>query len=297
MSPSFPMQALACPTCRHALEGESEALHCAGCGERFGAARGVPDLVSASSRRERMTDGGDPAWRRWREAMRGLDAWRERQIGRATRTDGADDGDVRALLTRAGVRGLVIDVGAKDGARAVVLPDGCDYLGVDPFAEPSPGGRFALVRGLAESLPVRDRAADSVLCFAALDYFSDGGVALDEMARVLKAGGALAIIVSVVTPTVARARGAHSMRNRVVSALRAVREVGVRPAAELLGVAVTVKERPHTHYYTREQVMALVEARFDVASVEEKEQPASCVMFIAARKRSNRKLEVFRAGR
>jgi SAM-dependent methyltransferase len=52
------------------------------------------------------------------------------------------------------------------------------------------------VRGNAVELPFRDRSFDAVCCFAALHLFAEPFVALDHMARVLTAGGRIAIFTS-----------------------------------------------------------------------------------------------------
>ena len=55
----------------------------------------------------------------------------------------------------------------------------------------------AYVRGDATRLPFADEAFDAVCCFAALYFISDPLRALDEIARVLKPGGRVAIMTSV----------------------------------------------------------------------------------------------------
>lgn len=65
----------------------------------------------------------------------------------------------------------------------------------------------ALVRGDATALPFRDDSFDGVCCFAALHLFSAPFAALDEMRRVLRDGGRVAIMTSVrrrVTPSAVR---------------------------------------------------------------------------------------------
>ena len=55
----------------------------------------------------------------------------------------------------------------------------------------------AYIRGDATRLPFDDEAFDAVCCFAALYFISDPLKALDEIARVLKPGGRVAIMTSV----------------------------------------------------------------------------------------------------
>jgi SAM-dependent methyltransferase len=56
---------------------------------------------------------------------------------------------------------------------------------------------LALVRGDATDLPFRDATFDAVCCFAALHLFADPFAGLDEMRRVLRPGGRIALMTSV----------------------------------------------------------------------------------------------------
>ena len=56
---------------------------------------------------------------------------------------------------------------------------------------------LALIRGDATALPFRDASFDATCCFAALHLFSDPFAALDEMTRVLRPGGRIALMTSV----------------------------------------------------------------------------------------------------
>jgi SAM-dependent methyltransferase len=74
---------------------------------------------------------------------------------------------------------------------------------------------LALVRGDATRLPFGDAAFDGVCCFAALHLFADPFGGLDEMRRVLRPGGRIALMTSVrrkvtlppLKPVVERASG------------------------------------------------------------------------------------------
>jgi len=58
-------------------------------------------------------------------------------------------------------------------------------------------GNLALVRGDAAAMPFADATFDAACCFAALHLFGDPFEALDEMRRVLRPGGRIAIMTSV----------------------------------------------------------------------------------------------------
>jgi SAM-dependent methyltransferase len=55
------------------------------------------------------------------------------------------------------------------------------------------GNRAALVLQTAEALPFADTAFDAVACLEALEFIPDDALALREMARVLRPGGALLV--------------------------------------------------------------------------------------------------------
>jgi SAM-dependent methyltransferase len=56
---------------------------------------------------------------------------------------------------------------------------------------------LALVRGDATQLPFPDGTFDAVCCFAALHLFADPFAGLDEMRRILRPGGRIALMTSV----------------------------------------------------------------------------------------------------
>ncbi|HEX2313925.1 MAG TPA: methyltransferase domain-containing protein [Thermomonospora sp.] len=89
----------------------------------------------------------------------------------------------RALAEGVGPGGLVVglDASATMLAKAV--------------AEPAPG-TVGYVRGDAVHLPFRDGVFDAVCCFGGLYLFEDPWAALDQMTRVLRPGGRLAILTT-----------------------------------------------------------------------------------------------------
>src|SRR5215813_660382 len=105
--------------------------------------------------------------------------------------------------TAAGATGRVLEVAAAEAIHACKL----GLRGLECVAvEPSPtmlarareraaeiGVRLTLVRGIAETLPFRDRTFDRVLCESAIDHLAEPAVGIREMARVLKPDGRLVI--------------------------------------------------------------------------------------------------------
>lgn len=93
----------------------------------------------------------------------------------------------RGFARAVGPTGLVAGVDASE----TMLARGGDELRRD---DP---GNLVLVRGDATALPFRDGAFDGACCFAALHLFADPFAALDEMRRVLRPGGRIALLTSV----------------------------------------------------------------------------------------------------
>ena len=101
---------------------------------------------------------------------------------------GCGPGNFSRRFARAvGPEGLVVGLDAS----ATMLARGAQDL-----AREGPGN-VALVRAGAVPLPFRDATFDAACCFAALHLFADPEAALDEMRRVLRPGGRVALMTSV----------------------------------------------------------------------------------------------------
>lgn len=89
-----------------------------------------------------------------------------------------------------GLTGLVLDVGSDKPSHSMqLLPSGCEYLGLDPYAG---HGEFRLI-GLGEVLPISDSSVDVVLFNTSLDHILDYHTAIEEAYRVLKPDGRVVI--------------------------------------------------------------------------------------------------------
>ena len=108
--------------------------------------------------------------------------------------------------------GIALDVGCGPGTVTASLaraagPDGL-ALGLDlsqamlaRAVRAEAGPQIAFLRADAQKLPLRDETVDAVVSIAVLQLVPDPAAALAEMARVLRAGGRLAVMV----PTAGRA--------------------------------------------------------------------------------------------
>ncbi|QLQ35013.1 class I SAM-dependent methyltransferase [Micromonospora robiginosa] len=124
-----------------------------------------------------------------------------------------DDAGVAAHRRRlvAGLRGLVVEVGAGNGRNLAHYPPAVDHvLAVEPeprlraLAEAAGSAArvpVTVAAGLAEALPVADGAADAVVLSLVLCSVPDQGVALGEARRILRPGGELRFYEHVVAQT------------------------------------------------------------------------------------------------
>ena len=107
-------------------------------------------------------------------------------------------GDQLRRRTLAGLGGMVVEIGAGDGANFTHYPDAVTRLvAVEPepwlrrHAEARAGERVEVVAGTGESLPLADGEADAVVSTLVLCSVADEGTVLAEARRVLRPGGEL----------------------------------------------------------------------------------------------------------
>jgi SAM-dependent methyltransferase len=164
------------------------------------------DLESTGATQDLMTTSLVPAVyeRYWRPAL-------ARVAKGITGPGMAEEVRIARLLLGLGPGDVVLDVACGPGnfsrefARAVGV-DGL-VVGIDASRTMLSRGvgelvgaglaNLALVRGDAARLPFRDGSFDGVCCFAALHLFADPFAGLDEMRRVLRPGGRIALMTSV----------------------------------------------------------------------------------------------------
>ena len=99
----------------------------------------------------------------------------------------------------AGARGLTLDLGCGTGRNLPLMPAGVRAVGVDPALDSLARARWRasgtpLVAARAEALPFRAGSFDIVVSGLALCSVVDPPRALDEIRRVLRAGGTLRVL-------------------------------------------------------------------------------------------------------
>jgi ubiquinone/menaquinone biosynthesis C-methylase UbiE len=196
------------------------------------------DLDSTGATQRLMTTRAVPAIyeRYWRPAL-------ARAIKGATGPGMSEEIRIARLLMGLSHGDTVLDLACGPGnfsrefAR-VVGPEGL-VIGVDASRtmlergvadlERSGIANVALIRGDATDLPLRDACCDAACCFAALHLFDDPHAALDEMVRVLRPGGRIALMTSVrrqltarpLKPLIERASGMRLFEaDEIVTALQ-----------------------------------------------------------------------------
>jgi SAM-dependent methyltransferase len=88
-------------------------------------------------------------------------------------------------------KGIILDIGAADRWIAAHLDREASYLALD---YPATGNEFYASRpdifADARALPLADATVDAVVCLEVIEHVPDPGRALQEIARVLRPGGA-----------------------------------------------------------------------------------------------------------
>jgi len=185
--------ALVCPDCRKPLQIGDRAMECPACAVEFPVEQGVPKLHPASHAKaiDQRIEG-------FRDPHREI---RSNSIARALIPPNpiCDPGErsrhlrVRELMAK----GLILNLGSKSASWGshvtnvdLVLPAG--------HSESNPS-----VHLLAdiEHLPFADGSVDGVICTYVLEHVGDARACIDEIARVVKPGGAVYITVPFIFPT------------------------------------------------------------------------------------------------
>jgi demethylmenaquinone methyltransferase/2-methoxy-6-polyprenyl-1,4-benzoquinol methylase len=119
---------------------------------------------------------------------------------------------VRQIAASPGDRVLDVATGTGMVATALVRRYGCSVVGLDQSPEMLAGARakldtdprlasqIELVRGEAESLPFADGEFDHLTFTYLLRYVDDPGATMNELARVVKAGGHIASLEFMLPP-------------------------------------------------------------------------------------------------
>jgi ubiquinone/menaquinone biosynthesis C-methylase UbiE len=101
------------------------------------------------------------------------------------------------------IKGTVVEVGPGTGVNFEYLPQGIDWIGIEPNAvfhdglkskASLKGINAKLYLGSAMEMPLEDNIADFIICTLVLCSVQNVAKSLEEMRRVLKPGGKLLFI-------------------------------------------------------------------------------------------------------
>jgi len=140
---------------------------------------------------------------RWQEAQRAELDWWQNWRRLPFYTNHSFENNWRTVLSHFLTRSeisdaqTIIEVGTgPHGVVRYLFEDASIKIGLDPLLcrfdeRPRPNKNTCYVAAVGEFLPVRDAAADLVVCINVLDHVMDAGQILGEIRRVLKPNGRL----------------------------------------------------------------------------------------------------------
>lgn len=190
-------------------------------------------------------------------------------LGRLDRQDVTQDGDPSEVTPAR----VVLDVGAGEGqvSRAIASRFGWPVLGCDnswgQLTEASRrGGGPGYVRGVATELPVSGSSVDAAIACLLLEHVADLDAALGELARVLRPGGCLLVVLN--HPIVA-APGSGWIDDHMVDPPEQYWQLGpylpeaVMTETVARGVHITFHHRPLSRYLNTAWVLGLALTHMD----------------------------------
>jgi SAM-dependent methyltransferase len=201
---------LRCVHCNGPMEYESsQALRCAACARTFPIEREVLHLESEYQGNNAIAADyyNSTLWPKFRfwEWIAHLPRGGERK---------ARNEVLRHLPNLSGTR--LLDVAIGDGRNMPLIPRDCQVFGVDisrvlleRCKRDYPDRETHLIVGQAESLPFPDATFDNMFTLGAINHVNDPGLALREMARVVKPGGT--VVVADEVPDLPNRQLAHKL--------------------------------------------------------------------------------------
>jgi SAM-dependent methyltransferase len=130
-----------------------------------------------------------------------------------------DSAELEASLI-GGLTGTVLEIGAGDGANFGMLAESVDWIGLEPDPRTAEALRTNAARygrrreplvASAESIPLPDESVDGVLSTLVLCSVDDQRQTLEEIARVLRPGGAFVFVEHVAAAPRSLLRGVQRL--------------------------------------------------------------------------------------
>jgi SAM-dependent methyltransferase len=205
---TLPRELLVCPVCRGRLRHEPRRIECTACRRGFAQpAEGWIDLLPPD-----LPLADDPAWSGRQEEC---DRWYADLLTDPAAAVNCYERDFTPhapfLST---LTGTILDIGGGNGVVRQYLLRADRYVTVEPSTAwlraewGAIANRFtclgrppAFVRAIGEHIPFRDSSVDAVLSFWSLNHVTRPASVVAEIARVLRPGGGLLIVLEDMPPS------------------------------------------------------------------------------------------------
>jgi ubiquinone/menaquinone biosynthesis C-methylase UbiE len=161
------------------------------------------------------------AWldRLYRHPFEGASARRYARLERPAFAD-LDARVITALAPRLQAARRVVDLGAGPGTLATAIRAGFPHAAVIAIEPSADFAKVASVRARGEALPLATASVDLAICLSSIRHCADRTATLAELRRVVRPGGALAVIE--LDPDASRTRAHNHARALGAAYLRAM---------------------------------------------------------------------------
>lgn len=198
---------LVCPKCKKKLEFGENFIICTSCNSKF------PQLADdwLNLMPEQLLENEAT---KWEERLLEMEGWYKDLMANSTSAINCFGADYTPFVPfLAGLSGNILDVGGGIGIPRNYLNSDHNYIVIDPSIEwlridwssllerfPYLESKPNFVRGIGEYLPFPSGSFDAVLSFWSLNHASEPKLVLGEVARVLRPGGRVLLVLEEMIP-------------------------------------------------------------------------------------------------
>ncbi|MEH2436127.1 MAG: methyltransferase domain-containing protein [Nostoc sp.] len=198
---------LVCPKCKNKLEFGKNFIICTSCNSKF------PQLADdwLNLMPDQLLENEAT---KWEERLLEMEDWYKHLMTNSTSAINCFAADYTPFVPfLAGLSGNILDVGGGIGVPRNYLNSNNNYIVIDPSIEwlridwsslldrfPYLESKPNFVRGIGECLPFPSESFDAVLSFWSLNHASDPKLVMSEVARVLRPGGRVLLVLEEMIP-------------------------------------------------------------------------------------------------